>query len=212
MKINTSNPVEILKNAQGSLAFPAFGRSKSEILIDKKPENLMKNAGNLAFKLNSLEEQLNKRLEDVRFKMKDDVFLETKEEKILEIPKEFMNIQIEFSLLASWMKSVLLNFHFRKSLDLNILNFGDFSQEIKGKIKDLSVSIRKTRISRRNSIKTLEKMEKEAEFNDVFSGFFDEIEEKIEDCNKNLDILQRIAEKFEGMKKFSPNYQPRKLK
>ena len=52
MKINTSNP-----------AFTAFGRLKSEILLDKKPENLMKNAGNLAFKLNSLDEQLNKRNE-----------------------------------------------------------------------------------------------------------------------------------------------------
>ncbi len=209
---NTNDSLTFMPNPKELLAFSDFGRSKSEILIDKKPENLMKNAGNLAFKLNSLDEQLNKRLEDVKFKLKDDIFIEKNEEKTVEIPKEFINIQKEFGFLASWMKSVILNFHFKKSLDINSLNFGDFSQKIKRKILDLRVSIRKTRVFRKNSIKILEKIEKKAEFPDVFSDFLEEIQDKIEDCNKNLYDLQKIAEKFEGMKKFSPNYKPRKLK
>ena len=95
------------KEKKNEIYSPGFGRSKSEIFICEKPKDIQEN---IKMKLNVLEMQLNSRLANA----KNQIIQNVEDINEAKIPEEYEEINEDFSILLSWVKSEQINLRLRK--------------------------------------------------------------------------------------------------
>lgn len=178
-----------------------FEKSKSAVFdlkMTPKQNPEEKTSPEWSLKLKKLETQLNKRIEDV----KDTI--EKKPENITkEIPKEYIEIENNFSLLHSWMKSVILNLTLKKSLREKKPDQAPQIETIKNKIKELRLNA--------SLLKSFaQDMKAENKDSDISEAIRKKYEQKLSDFEKQIKFLNDYHLTFESFDKSKK--EPRNLR
>ena len=189
------------KEKKNEIYSPGFGRSKSEIFICEKPKDIQEN---IKMKLNVLEMQLNSRLANA----KNQIIQNVEDINEAKIPEEYEEINEDFSILLSWVKSEQINLRLRKKngmQDLDRLrneiyqnerNIVEMKKKFKQKqnfVKDLSMNLKK-----KEKIQTLEKLVTEMDL-------------RSEGIEMEMIFLKKTIGKLEGFKNGQIMNQPRKF-
>lgn len=131
---------------------------------------------------------MNEKLEEAKFKLNEDKLMDnSKNEEEEKIPKEFKNIDLEFSFFISWIKSLVLSLQItsRKPLDIKYITKEDIEEKNK-RIKDIKNEI----IKKRLFINKMTKKNEEIVKNTQPLSFLSDNLNHLEQCQKNLEILQ----------------------
>lgn len=180
---------------------PGFGRSKSEIFPCEKPKDIQEN---IKMKLNVLEMQLNSRLANAKnqFQNTEDFNEATK------IPEEYEEINEDFSILLSWVKSEHINLRLKKKNGMRDLD--RLQNEIYQNERNLE-AIKKNLKQTQNLVKELMMDLKKKEKIHIFEKLVTEMDLRSEKIEMTAMFLKKTIGKLEEFKNGQIMNQPRKF-
>ena len=189
------------KEKKNEIYSPGFGRSKSEILMCEKPKDIQEN---IKMKLNVLEMQLNSRLANA----KNQIIQNVEDFNEAKISEEYEEINEDFSILLSWVKSEHINLRLKKKNGMRDLD--RLENEIYQNERNI-IAMNKKLKQKRKFVKDLIMNLKKKEKIQILEKLVTEMDLRSEKNEMKVIFLKKTIGKLEGFKNGQIMNQPRKF-